>query len=107
MMNKKGLAALALSAVMAASTMSFPVYAADFSDGATTTEAAPAASAFTSDVEVQTAEPVEETLDAVGENLQTEPGTVMEVEENSIKFYYNDGNKGTIAEYKYAGKDEI
>ena len=37
MMNKKRLAALALSAVMAASTMSFPVYAADFSDGATET----------------------------------------------------------------------
>ena len=54
MMNKKRLAALALSAVMATSTMSIPVYAGDFSDGATT-EAAPAASAFTSDVEAPTA----------------------------------------------------
>ena len=33
MMNKKRLAALAMSAVMAAGTVSIPVNAADFSDG--------------------------------------------------------------------------
>ena len=90
MMNKKRLAALALSAVMATSTMSFPVYAADFSDGATTTEAAPAASAFTSDVEVQTAEPVEEeTPDAVG---VTEEGDQIK----NVKFSYNGPNDYSV-----------
>ena len=86
MMNKKRLAALALSAVMAASTMSFPVYAADFSDGATTTEAAPAASAFTSDVEVQTAEPVEETVPAVDDT------NGKKVNKDSVTFWYNNEN---------------
>ncbi|MFQ6818493.1 MAG: hypothetical protein ACLRTI_05525 [Blautia sp.] len=86
MMNKKRLAALALSAVMAASTMSFPVYAADFSDGATITEAAPAVSAFTSDVEVQTAEPVEETAPAVGDT------NGKKVNKDSVTFWYNDKN---------------
>ena len=90
MMNKKRLAALALSAVMATSTMSIPVYAADFSDGATTTEAAPAASAFTSDVEVQTAEPVEEeTPDAVG---VTEEGDQIK----NVKFSYNGPNDYSV-----------
>ena len=38
-MNKKRLAALAMSAVMAAGTVSIPVNAADFSDGAAVQEA--------------------------------------------------------------------
>ena len=88
MMNKKRLAALALSAVMAASTMSFPVYAADFSDGATTTEAAPAVSAFTSDVEVQTAEPVEETAPVVAAG----DTNGKKVNKDSVTFWYNDKN---------------
>ena len=70
MMNKTRLAALALSAVMATSTMSIPVYAGDFSDGATT-EAAPAASAFTSDVEAPTAEPTEEAAEVVGDTSES------------------------------------
>ena len=48
-MNKKRLAALTLSAVMAASTMSFPVYAADFSDGATAGAEVQVQSDFASD----------------------------------------------------------
>ena len=95
MMNKKRLAALALSAVMATSTMSIPVYAGDFSDGATT-EAAPAASAFTSDVEVPTAEPTEEAAEAVGDTSESTGTSTEDVQD--ITFYYNeDGIKdGTV-----------
>ena len=100
MMNKKRLAALALSAVMAASTMSFPVYAADFSDGATTTEAAPAVSAFTSDVEVQTAEPVEETAPVVAAG----DTNGKKVNNDSVTFWYNDKNhKDFEVTYKLEG----
>ena len=103
MMNKKRLAALALSAVMAASTMSFPVYAADFSDGATTTEAAPAASAFTSDVEVQTAEPVEETVPAVA----ADDTNGKKVDKDSVTFWYNSVNhKDFEVTYKLEGDDK-
>ena len=100
MMNKKRLAALALSAVMAASTMSIPVYAADFSDGATAGAEVQVQSDFTSDaagsanVEVQVAEPAEETVEAVGD-----PVDATTVNEDSIRFYYNDLEKGTIVEY--------
>ena len=100
MMNKKRLAALALSAVMATSTMSIPVYAADFSDGATAGTEVQVQSDFTSDaagsanVEVQVAEPAEETVEAVGD-----PVDATTVNEDSIQFYYNDLEKGTIVEY--------
>ena len=99
-MNKKRLAALALSAVMATSTMSIPVYAADFSDGATAGTEVQVQSDFTSDaagsanVEVQVAEPAEETVEAVGN-----PVDATTVNEATIKFYYNDLEKGTIVEY--------
>ena len=46
MMNKKRLAALAMSAVMAAGTVSIPVNAADFSDGAAVQEATAEVEAF-------------------------------------------------------------
>ena len=91
MMNKKRLAALALSAVMATSTMSFPVYAADFSDGATAGTEVQVQSDFTSDaagsanVEVQTITPTEETVEAAGVE---EAG--RKVNPDSVKFYYND-----------------
>ena len=55
MMNKKRLAVLAMSAVMAASTVSVPVGAADFSDGAAGQEVA-----------VQSVDVTEVTPDAVG-----------------------------------------
>ena len=97
MMNKKRLAALALSAVMATSTMSIPVYAGDFSDGATT-EAAPAASAFTSDVEAPTAEPTEEAAEAVGDTSESTGTNTGNIAAKDITFYYNeDGIKdGTV-----------
>ena len=56
MMNKKRLAALAMSAVMAAGTVSVPVNAADFSDGAAVQE----------EVAVQSVDVTEETPDAAG-----------------------------------------
>ena len=56
MMNKKRLAALAMSAVMAAGTVSIPVNAADFSDGAAVQE----------EVAVQSVDVTEETPDAAG-----------------------------------------
>ena len=102
MMNKKRLAALALSAVMATSTMSIPVYAGDFSDGATT-EAAPAASAFTSDVEVQTPEPVEETVPAVA----ADDTNGKKVDKDSVTFWYNSVNhKDFEVTYKLEGDDK-
>lgn len=79
MMNKKRLAALALSAVMAASTMSFPVYAADFSDGGNAQ-----AKTFSAEVEVPAAEVTEETPDSVG------VGDAFKVVPETIKFHYNE-----------------
>ena len=108
MMNKKRLAALALSAVMATSTMSIPVYAADFSDGATAGAEVQVQSDFTSDaagsanVEVQVAEPVEETVEAVGDQL---PGAPT-IDERSIVFYYEEPGYGTVMMYKLKGSDE-
>ena len=102
MMNKKRLAALALSAVMAASTMSFPVYAADFSDGATAGTEVQVQSDFTSDaagsanVEVQTITPTEETVETAGVE---EDG--RKVDPDSVKFYYNDpGHKDFEVTYR-------
>ena len=57
MMNKKRLAALAMSAVMAAGTVSIPVNAADFSDGAAVQE----------EVAVQSVDVTEDVVDAAGE----------------------------------------
>ena len=64
-MNKKRLAALAMSAVMAAGTVSIPVNAADFSDGAAVQED------FTADVATQSTEPevTEDETDAVGATI--------------------------------------
>ena len=58
MMNKKRLAVLAMSAVMAASTVSVPVGAADFSDGTAGAEvqAATEAADFSADVDAQALE---------------------------------------------------
>ena len=58
MMNKKRLAVLAMSAVMAASTVSVPVGAADFSDGAAGAEAQAATETadFSADVDTQALE---------------------------------------------------
>ena len=78
-MNKKRLAALTLSAVMAASTMSFPVYAADFSDGGNAQ-----AKTFSAEVEVPAAEITEETPDSVG------VGDAFKVVPETIKFHYNE-----------------
>lgn len=68
MMNKKRLAVLAMSAVMAASTVSVPVGAADFSDGAAGAEAQVAAETadFSADVDTQALDVTEETPDAAG-----------------------------------------
>ena len=85
MMNKKRLAALALSAVMATSTMSIPVYAADFSDGTAAEAEVQVQSDFSSDAagEVQAAAPAEETVEAAG---TIEDGNQI----TNLKFYYND-----------------
>ena len=106
MMNKKRLAALTLSAVMAASTMSFPVYAADFSDGATAGAEVQVQSDFASDaagsanVEVQTAEPVEETVPAVA----TDDTNGKKVNKDSVTFWYNSVNhKDFEVTYKLEG----
>ena len=61
MMNKKRLAALAMSAVMAAGTVSIPVNAADFSDGAAVQEA-------TAEAETLTVDVVEDETPAVGDS---------------------------------------
>lgn len=71
MMNKKRLAAFALSAVMATSTMSFPVNAAEFSDGA--------------DVAAQSVDVTEDTTDAAGDTSQ---GYVLD--SDSVVFHYNE-----------------
>ncbi len=86
MMNKKRLAALALSAVMTTSTMSIPVYAADFSDGAdiVTQEVAPQAETSSTDAEAQSVEVTDETPDAAGD-----VGEAYVVDPNSIQFHYN------------------
>lgn len=123
MMNKKRLAALALSAVMAASTVSVPVNAADlFSDGtaATVNEAQPQ-SGFTSGTDatannVETEVPAEESADAAAATAEVaapvEEATeaagdhshgTTEVDEKSIVFYYEDVYKGTVMEYSYKG----
>ena len=59
MMNKKRLAALAMSAVMAAGTVSIPVNAADFTS-------TPVQEDFTAGAAVQSLEPTEDNVDAVG-----------------------------------------
>ena len=59
MMNKKRLAALAMSAVMAAGTVSIPVNAADFTS-------TPVQEDFTAGAAVQSLEPTEDNADAVG-----------------------------------------
>ena len=79
MMNKKRLAALALSAVMVASTMSFPVYAADFSDGG---------NAEVTTFTAETAAPVideTENVDGVGTESK---GYVLDPD--SVVFHYNE-----------------
>ena len=77
MMNKKRLAALAMSAVMAAGTVSIPVNAADFSDGAAVQEAT---------AEVQSVDVTEDTVD--------EAGIVADYEVTKIE--WND-EKGTVS----------
>ena len=89
-MNKKRLAALALSAVMAAGTVSVPVSAADFSDGAdvVTQEAAPQAETFSAEAETPAAEVTEEAADSAGD--QWSPGyTVMP---ETITFHFDENN---------------
>ncbi|MFQ6817782.1 MAG: hypothetical protein ACLRTI_01900 [Blautia sp.] len=109
MMNKKRLAALALSAVMAASTMSIPVYAADFSDGTTADAEVQVQSDFTADAaansvqaETPAVEVTEDTAEEVGDSTQ---GTT--IDESTIVFYYDDLNKGTVMEYKLKGNDKV
>lgn len=67
MMNKKRLAVLAMSAVMTASTVSMPVNAMDFSDGA----GVQAAEAFSAGVDAQSVEVTEDTTEAVGLQIKT------------------------------------
>ena len=90
MMNKTKLAALALSAVMAQGTVSVPVSAADFSDGAdvVTQEAAPQAETFSAAAETPAAEVTEEAADSAGD--QWSPGyTVMP---ETITFHFDENN---------------
>ena len=73
-MNKKRLAALAMSAVMAAGTVSIPVNAADFSDGAAVQEATAEAETLTVDV-VEDETPAvgdSQVIDSKWENINTE-----------------------------------
>ena len=79
MMNKKRLAALALSAVMVASTMSFPVYAADFSDGGNSE-----VTTFTA----ETAAPVIDETEVVEGVGSTSDGYVLNPA--SVVFHYNE-----------------
>lgn len=65
MMNKKRLAVLAMSAVMTASTVSMPVNAMDFSDGA----GVQAAEAFSAGVDAQSVEVTEEVSEDVAANI--------------------------------------
>ena len=60
MMNKKRLAVLAMSAVMAAGTVSIPVNAADFSDGTAVQE----------EVAVQSVDVTEDAVDAAGATVE-------------------------------------
>ena len=79
MMNKKRLAALALSAVMVASTMSFPVYAADFSDGG---------NAEVTTFTAETAAPVVDETEDVESVGATSEGYVLDAD--SVVFHYNE-----------------
>ena len=79
MMNKKRLAALALSAVMVASTMSFPVYAADFSDGG---------NAEVTTFTAETAAPVVDETEDVESVGATSEGYVLDPD--SVVFHYNE-----------------
>ena len=83
MLNKKRLAALSLSAVMAASTISIPVNAADFSDG--TDVVAQEAEGFSAEAESQSIEVTEDTKDSVKD--ATPSYTV-----DGVVFFYNDEN---------------
>ena len=104
MMNKKRLAVLAMSAVMTASTVSMPVNAMDFSDGAQVKEATDVATFSSgsdektadSDVEAPAVEITEDTADAAGVEE-----TASVVDEDSIVFYYNDADhKDFLVEYE-------
>ena len=83
-MNKKRLAALAMSAVMAAGTVSIPVNAADFSDGAAVQEATAEAETLTVDV-VE-----EETPDAVAAEeakVDTEREITFDEKNDKVLYY--------------------
>ena len=73
-LNKKRLAALAMSAVMAASAVPFPVYAEELSAG--------------DDVVVSSEVVAEPTTEAVGETPEV-GAAVGTVKEDTIAFYYN------------------
>ena len=76
MMNKKRLAALAMSAVMAAGTVSIPVNAADFSDGAAVQE----------EVAVQSVDVTEEDPDAVGADFDLSVDAPGDVQIHKLQF---------------------
>ena len=92
MMNKKRLAALALSAVMAAGTVSIPVNAADFSDGAAVQEATAEVEAFSEDV-------TEETPDAAGavSNYAVDKASVVwNLEKGTVSFNVTNGTETPV-----------
>ena len=80
MMNKKRLAALALSAVMVASTMSIPVNASAFSDGT-----AAVADTFSSETAGQALDVTEEVPEDAGNTSDA-----YEVAKETIKFHYKE-----------------
>ena len=87
-MNKKRLAALALSAVMAAGTVSIPVNAADFSDGAAVQEA-------TAEAETLTVDVVEEETPAAGEDLSLVEGSIeWDMDKATVTYQAKDNTTG-------------
>ena len=88
MMNKKRLAALAMSAVMAAGTVSIPVNAADFSDGAAVQEA-------TAEAETLTVDVVEDETPAAGEDLSLVEGSIKwDMDKATVTYQATDNATG-------------
>ena len=97
MMNKKRLAALAMSAVMAAGTVSIPVNAADFSDGTAVQE----------EVAVQSVDVTEDAADGVASPAYvTDAKSANFDDETGWVVYYKkpaDGQSGEAQKYEGQG----
>ena len=94
MMNKKRLAALALSAVMVASTMSIPVNASAFSDGTG------AADTFSGETAGQALDVTEEVPEDAGDQ-----SGAYQVDPDSITFHYGETGENAKPDFTVTYKE--